>query len=667
MENMLKEDLVFILERQDSILESKKNSDDYVLEGIAAVFQKENNNNRIYEESEYLPHLSYLKDKISQNRLVGELDHPEKFDVSLKNISHIITDLNYDKNNKVIRIKVKLLDTPAGQIAKKLVDAGVPISISSRAAGNVGADKKVQIKKIFTYDLVADPGFQDAQLERVYESAGFDDIEFKNFINKESVLDSLECINESLGLKNNSYTKIYKVENSDEFKQLVNNKEKNKKAIMESKKEFVTAEELNQYSLFLKDQMDSMRKSIEEVRNSGATISESEEGYVNNLEERVAKLEKYSDYLAENLENAISYGEYLADNLDKSISYSKYLAENLDQTISYSNYLAENVDKNISYSEYIAENVDKNIEYSKYIAEKLDQNIQYSEYLAENLENNIEYSEYLAENIDDNIQYAEYVAENLDNNISYSEYIAENLSNSIDYSEYVAESLNKSISYSEYLAESLNKTIDKTESINEKLQKNISYSEYIAESINTEFGNTNQTENLNESIDLAHRTSSSNSGFAGNYDDLSSRIDNLIASVQTQKTEINEGVKAQRIAETQKADGVLNENEEVNEAKTGMKFIDEIPEEYATIWESLNEGHKQSIIAQSNFYKLETPYQIRNFWTTRQLGVAPIGLQKLNENQNTEEGNLAAAVNKAGYTNDYLEAIARSLESRFKN
>lgn len=666
MENMLKEDLVFILERQDTILESKKNSDDYVLEGIAAVFQKENNNNRIYEESEYLPHLSYLKDKISQNRLVGELDHPEKFDVSLKNISHIITDLSYDKANKVIRIKVKLLDTPAGQIAKKLVDAGVPISISSRAAGNVGADKKVQIKKIFTYDLVADPGFQDAQLERVYESAGFDDIEFKNFINKESVLDSLECINESLGLKNNSYTKIYKVENSDEFKQLVNNKEKNKKAIMESKKEFVTAEELNQYSLFLKEQMDSMRKSIDDIRSSD-NVSESDESYVNNLEERVAKLEKYSDYLAENLESAISYGEYLAENLDKSITYSKYLAENLDKTISYSKYLAENVDKNISYSEYIAENVDKNIEYSKYIAEKLDQNIQYSEYLAENLEKNIDYSDYLAENIDDNIQYAEYIAENLDNNISYSEYIAENLSNSIDYSEYVAESLNKSISYSEYLAESLNKNIDKTEAINEKVQKNISYSEYIAESINSEFGNKNQKEDLNESIDLAYRASSSNSGFAGNYDDLSSRIDNLISSVKTQKTEINEGQTTQQTAKTQKAEEILNENEVINEAKTGMTFIDEMPEEYASIWESLNEGHKQSIIAQSNFYKLETPYQIRNFWTTRQLGAAPIGLQKINESQNEDEGNSATAVNKAGYTNDYLEAIAKSLESRFKN
>ena len=90
----LNEDLVFILERQERVLESKKtDTEDYVLEGIAAVFGKENNNNRIYEENEYLPHLDYLKDKIAQKRLVGELDHPEKFDVSLKNISHIIEDL----------------------------------------------------------------------------------------------------------------------------------------------------------------------------------------------------------------------------------------------------------------------------------------------------------------------------------------------------------------------------------------------------------------------------------------------------------------------------------------------------------------------------------------------------------------------------------------------
>ena len=667
----INENYVFILEKQDFILESKKtNSDDYVLEGIAAVFQKENNNNRIYTEGDYLPHLSYLKDKIAQRRLVGELDHPEKFDVSLKNISHIITDLNYDKNNKTIRIKVKLLDTPAGQIAKKLVDAGVPISISSRAAGNVGPDKKVEIKKIFTYDLVADPGFQDAQLERVYESAGFTQSDIKNFTDKYSVTSGLECINESFGIKNNSGVKIYKVENNEEFDKLINNKEKNKKALMEKNNEFVTAEELNQYSVFLKNEMDSMKIAMDTIKEQKSNIDESQGGntseYCRILEGRIEKLEKYSDYIAENLENSVKYGEYLAENLDNSISYSKYLAENLDKSIAYSKYLAENVDKGISYTEYLAENVDNSIEYSKYIAEKLDQNIQYSEYLAESVEKNIDYSEYLAENIDDNIQYAEYVAENLDNGISYAEYVAENVSNNISYTEYVAENLNKSITYSEYLAESLNKTIDVTEKINEKVKTNISYSEYIAESLNDEFGNKNQAQALKESISFTTRTSAETTGFAGSYDDLSSKIDNLIDKVKTQKTEISEAAKtAYTPAETQKATSLLTES--LNDEKafnTGIKFIDEMPAEYAQVWESLNEGRKQSIVAQSNFYKLDTPYQIRNFWSTRQLGVSPIGLQKLDESENTSDERNQAQ--NPGYSNAYMDMIARSLESRFQ-
>ena len=626
----LNEDLVFILERQSTVLESKKtDSDDYVLEGTAAVFGKENNNNRIYEEAEYLPHLNYLKDKIAQKRLVGELDHPEKFDVSLKNISHIITDLNHDKANREIKIKVRLLDTPAGQIAKKLVDAGVPLSISSRAAGAVGNDKKVQIKKIFTYDLVADPGFQDAQLERVYESAGYTFQEFFEMRNN-SVLSDLVCMNESLGLENESTVKIYKVENNEEFNKLVSKSDKNKTILMENN-EFVTAEELNQYSIFLKKEMDSMKSTLAEIKEQKEKLSESaEESNTSDLEERVAKLEKYSEYLAENLDSAIKYGEYLAENLDSSISYTKYLAENLDKNISYSKYLAENVDKSISYSEYVAESVDKSIEYSKYLAEKVDQNIQYSEYLAEN--------------VDKGIAYTEYVAEKLNNGIEYSEYLGENLNKSIEYSDYLAENVNRGLDYSEYLAE--------------KVKRSISYSEYIAENVNN--GTMNKTESLRESVDLSAQAGLNESGFAGDYTNLSSQIDNLIESVKTQKTEsnINEASKSvEAPADTQKAE-TLNEEENAN--KTGLKFIDEMPEEYTQVWESLNEGHQQSIIAQSNFYRLDTPYQIKNFWSTRQLGTKTVGVQKLDESENVAQTNANQA-----YSSDYMNYIASALEQKF--
>lgn len=660
----INENLVFILEKQNAhVTVSKSDDDNYTLQGIAAQFGKENNNNRIYEEGEYLPHLDYLKEKIKAKRLLGELDHPEKFDVSLKNISHVIEDLDYDKEGRVLKIKVKLLDTPAGQIAKKLVDAGIPLSISSRAAGNVGPDKKVQIKKIFTYDLVADPGFQDAQLERVYESAGFTFSEFSEK-SKNSVVNQLECINESLGIKNDSGLMIYKVDQNEEFEKIFKI-EKNKSDIMEStKKEFVTSEELNSYSIFLKKKMDELESQISEMKTAQVPVSESTNTDTSELEERVARLEKYSEYLAENLESAIKYGEYLAENLDSSITYSKYLAENLDKTISYSKYLAENVDKSISYSEYVAENVDKAIDYSKYLAEKVDDSIQYTEYVAENLDKTISYSEYLAENVDRSISYSEYLAENLDKGIAYSEYIAEKLDQGISYTEYLAENVNKNISYSEYIAENLNKGIAYSDYLAEKLNGTISYAESISEGVATKKVSS-LNENVREQAEIASKTELVESGFAGDYNSLGKQIDSLIESVQTQKTEENRK-KAETVlqpaAQTQKAEEVLNENEASTKVSSGFKFIDEMPEDYAQIWESLNEGHKQSIIAQATFYNLDTPYQIKNFWSTRQLGAKPVGLQKLVENQETPA---PTSANPQAYNNDYLNWVAKSLEGKF--
>ena len=90
-----------------------------------------------------------------------------------------------------------------------------------------------------------------------------------------------------------------------------------------------------------------------------------------------------------------------------------------------------------------------------------------------------------------------------------------------------------------------------------------------------------------------------------------------------------------------------------------IKFIDEMPEEYAPVWESLNEGHKQSIIAQGSFYKLDTTYQIKNFWSTRQLGTKTVGVQKLDENENTAQTATQA------YSNDYMNYIASALEQKF--
>lgn len=153
--------------------ESVSTKEQYILQGIFAKFDEMNRNSRIYTAEEYLPHLQYLRKDISDGEaLLGELDHPEdRFEVSLQNASHQVIDIWYDEKNKCVMGKIKLLDTPSGKIAKALVDDGVPIHISSRAAGSVDPQThKVSIQQIFTWDIVAKPGFGQCVLHRVNES-----------------------------------------------------------------------------------------------------------------------------------------------------------------------------------------------------------------------------------------------------------------------------------------------------------------------------------------------------------------------------------------------------------------------------------------------------------------------------------------------------------------
>ena len=126
---------LLILERSSSELEFKSEGGSYVLEGIFGELDVKNRNNRIYTAEEYLPQIEALQAKIKASKLLGELDHPQNFDVSLKNVSHVIEEITYDESAKQIKGRIRLLDTDAGRQAKALVDAGVPLQISSRAAG----------------------------------------------------------------------------------------------------------------------------------------------------------------------------------------------------------------------------------------------------------------------------------------------------------------------------------------------------------------------------------------------------------------------------------------------------------------------------------------------------------------------------------------------------
>jgi hypothetical protein len=421
----------------------------YILSGTFTEFDVKNRNERIYTADRFLPHLNeLLKKKEETGVIYGEFDHPDVFDTSLARVSHTVESMSFDQQNNRIVGEIRLLNTHWGKEAKALVDDNCPIFVSSRAAGITEANGTVSLKKLFTYDAVADPGFSSAKME-------------------------MKAINESLGFNENSNFRIYDISDESKFNELIMDNKNN---------DFVTKNQMVEYSNYLTEQIESVSKTL----TNGIDGKDKEEilklsELLENLQTQQDKVTNYLDYLAEQVqfvfnentqlkenasklektnENLVKYSNYLAEKVDKNINYSQYIAESLDKSIEFSEYIAEHVDKNIEFSDYLAENIEKSIDYSEYIAENLDSNISKYEKISENLEAAISYSQYLAENLDSNIDKTNSVNEKVDNSIKYAEYIAEHLDNNIAYAEYIAENVSDTQAYGNYIAESLDKTID---------------------------------------------------------------------------------------------------------------------------------------------------------------------------------------------------------------
>ena len=166
----LRENLTF--KDANVVYEATENSNggkDLYMKGICIQGGVENANKRVYPVSEITNAVKTINEQIKEgNSVLGEVDHPDDLKINLDRVSHMIESMWMDGPNGYG--KLKILETPMGQLVKTMIQGGVKLGVSSRGSGNVNESTgQVADFEIVTVDVVAQPSAPNAYPVAIYE------------------------------------------------------------------------------------------------------------------------------------------------------------------------------------------------------------------------------------------------------------------------------------------------------------------------------------------------------------------------------------------------------------------------------------------------------------------------------------------------------------------
>jgi hypothetical protein len=135
-----------------------------------------NRNGRVYPEKILKREAEKYKEMINRGMAISELNHPESSLIDLDRVSHSITEVWWEDN--VLMGKIKLLTTPGfhergivsskGDVAANMMRQGVTMGVSSRGVGSLvksGEQNEVQDDfELICFDLVSSPSTPGAYL-----------------------------------------------------------------------------------------------------------------------------------------------------------------------------------------------------------------------------------------------------------------------------------------------------------------------------------------------------------------------------------------------------------------------------------------------------------------------------------------------------------------------
>ena len=160
------------------LVEGKGDTKKLFISGPFLQAEKVNRNNRVYPMGVMESAVDkYNTDYISQNRGLGELNHPAEPVVNPERAAIMTTELK--RSGVYFEGKAKVLSTPMGKIVENLLSDGVKVGVSSRGLGSLKPMREgfneVQGDFVLTTaaDVVFDPSAQTAFVEGVYEQANW--------------------------------------------------------------------------------------------------------------------------------------------------------------------------------------------------------------------------------------------------------------------------------------------------------------------------------------------------------------------------------------------------------------------------------------------------------------------------------------------------------------
>lgn len=630
MSTVLTKKPIFIHETIKSPLqridESESDKSKYILTGPCAFFGTMNENGRIYELKDYKDKIEKLQPEIELG-LHGEIEHTDASEPDINMASHCIKKLWYDESKDCIMITIQLLATEQGKKIMAMVDAGMPVYISSRASGYIDeSSSKVELEEIYTYDIVRRPGFAKARLNAVNES--------KIPKSEKSIID------------------IYY--NESKLQEKINNSKS-----MVDNKDFITKDEFKLFQSNFLQSMDALKLIIKENKSIGGNgkttfgkgdqkINES--GDTQTIVSQPA-VNSSNSASAETQSRFTTIENYL-DEVSSAISKNVSAIEDTVGIQDYAELIANKVNIQTEYLELIANKVNSIVSLLKdKIANPLGDNTD----ITENLKHVIKYAESIAHQVNLQESYSEEIAKRVNLQESYQNLVTKKINANAKVSartKAIAESANTEINF---LKENVAKSQRSTRILESKIKNPINERQpkkkfgYFEKGELTESVNRVLKSIEKKRVDENKSISAIKYPFMNLVDQDTKFVFESMSEIKKQR--ISQVITEKRIT---RKDEITETIKQINEDRGFITLLSAMPKNLIPLWENCGQEKRNQITSLSTIKMLRNEEEMVDFWQNVDFGI--ISRQKINESIKKSQ-DLSTMPDELGYSDSDVEAL----------